>query len=137
MTITGTGGVGKTRLSQRVAESYIDKFADGVWLVELSPVTQPDLVAQAAANTLDAPQQPGQTTTQAVIDTLRNKNLLLLLDNCEHVIGHRRTGGSDLADLPARAHPGYQPGAVGDQRRTDFPLPSAAFTRQKPGARPS
>ena len=86
VTLTGVGGTGKTRLSLQVAADVLDQFRDGVWFVELAAISDPDLIAQAVVSCLGIPEQPGLTMLQLLLDYLRVKNLLLLLDNCEHLI---------------------------------------------------
>lgn len=86
VTLHGSGGVGKTRLSQKVAEAVIDDYPDGVWLVELAPVTDPLLVAQTAATVLGLKPNGSQPIENFLIEYLKRKQALLLLDNCEHLI---------------------------------------------------
>jgi predicted ATPase/DNA-binding SARP family transcriptional activator len=83
VTLIGTGGVGKTRLSVEVARSVLDRFADGVWLVELASITDPGLIASTVASSLGL----HSTSEAALLMMLQNKQLLLVLDNCEHLIG--------------------------------------------------
>lgn len=86
LTVTGVGGSGKTRLALQAATSLLDAFRDGVWLVELAPVAEPDGVARAIAATLGVREQSGQTLEDVLIDHLRSLELLLILDNCEHLL---------------------------------------------------
>ena len=86
VTLTGAGGVGKTRLALRTAEELLDNFTDGVWLVQLAPLSNPDLVAQTAISVLGLQQLSGQTATQVLCEHLRTKRLLLIFDNCEHLV---------------------------------------------------
>ncbi|MGE5265064.1 MAG: ATP-binding protein, partial [Acidobacteriota bacterium] len=86
VTITGPGGAGKTRLALQVAADTLDDYPDGVWLVELAPLADPTLVPQLVANALSVREQEGQPLTQTLLDYLRAKQLLLVLDNCEHLI---------------------------------------------------
>ena len=87
VTVTGPGGVGKTRLAGEVARQVAGRFADGVWLVELAPVRDPAQVASAVAAGLGVREQPGVAPAEAVARVLARQQLLLVLDNCEHVIG--------------------------------------------------
>ncbi len=87
LTLTGTGGVGKTRLALQVAADLVESFRDGVWLVELASLTDPSLVPQAAASALRVREQPGRTILAALLDYLQPHEMLLVLDNCEHLVG--------------------------------------------------
>jgi predicted ATPase/DNA-binding CsgD family transcriptional regulator len=87
LTVTGPGGVGKTRLVGEVARRVADRFADGVWLVELASVQEPTLVAAAVAAALGVPQVPGMSIADSLAGVLAREQVLLVLDNCEHVIG--------------------------------------------------
>jgi predicted ATPase len=86
LTLTGPGGTGKTRLSLQVAAEVLDQFPDGAWLVELAPLADPVLVPAALAAVWNVHEQPGRPLTEALVDYLRARSLLLILDNCEHVI---------------------------------------------------
>ena len=85
VTITGAGGCGKTRLALEVAWAHVDRFADGVWLVELASLADASRVTQSTSATLGIPSSSGPQD-EALIDFLRNREVLLILDNCEHVI---------------------------------------------------
>lgn len=86
VTLTGPGGTGKTRLSLHVAAALLDFFPAGSWLVELAPLNDPDLVPKAVATVLDVRDMAEKTLTQMLIAHLRTKKLLLVLDNCEHLV---------------------------------------------------
>jgi predicted ATPase/DNA-binding CsgD family transcriptional regulator len=86
LTLTGSGGSGKTRLALAVASEHLEGFEDGVWMVELTPLADPSLVAQAVASTLGVREQPGRSPTETLSDYLASKKVLLVLDNCEHLI---------------------------------------------------
>jgi predicted ATPase len=90
VTVTGPGGSGKTRLAAEVAGRVADRFADGVWLAELAPVTDPAGVPSVVAAALGVREQPGMSAAEAVARVLAGRQLLLVLDNCEQVIGGRR-----------------------------------------------
>ncbi len=87
VTVIGTGGTGKTRLMLHAAAELNDEYTDGVWLVELAPIGDAALVPQAVSRALGAIDEPGRDTVDVLVDFLRAKSLLLLIDNCEHVIG--------------------------------------------------
>jgi predicted ATPase/DNA-binding CsgD family transcriptional regulator len=87
LTLTGPGGVGKTRLALQVAGSVVDQYADGVWLVDLAPLADEHLVPQAVASTLGIPDMPEESLIDTVARALESKCLLLVLDNCEHLLG--------------------------------------------------
>jgi predicted ATPase len=86
VTLTGVGGVGKTRLALEVAGWLVDKFPDGVWFFELAEVTDPAAVPDAVAAVLGITQQPGKTVAASVAAALEGRVRLLVLDNCEHVL---------------------------------------------------
>jgi predicted ATPase/DNA-binding SARP family transcriptional activator len=86
VTLTGTGGVGKTRLAIAVEEAVTANYPDGVWLVDFAPLNDPSLVAQSVASALQVREIPGQPLLETLTEYLRARHLLLLLDNCEHLI---------------------------------------------------
>lgn len=86
VTLTGVGGVGKTRLAVDVATLLAEAFPDGVWLFELAAVTDPLAVPDAVASALGITQQPGKSVTESVADALEGRIRLLVFDNCEHVL---------------------------------------------------
>src|SRR5579884_1453224 len=85
LTLTGSGGCGKTRLAAQVGADLLADFADGVWLVELAAIADPALVPQTVASTLGIREEPGQRLLETLQQHLKPKSLLLLLDNCEHL----------------------------------------------------
>jgi predicted ATPase/DNA-binding SARP family transcriptional activator len=86
VTLTGTGGIGKTRLAQQVAREVLEQYSDGVRVVELAALTDQTLVPFAVASALGVREEPGRTLITTLSDYLRTKRMLLMLDNCEHVI---------------------------------------------------
>jgi non-specific serine/threonine protein kinase len=86
LSLTGAGGVGKTRLAIRLAASLMDVFRDGLWLVDLAALTSPDLVTQTIATALGVREGPQRSVRDALLDTLRDRELLLVMDNCERLI---------------------------------------------------
>ncbi|MGB8646152.1 MAG: AAA family ATPase, partial [Anaerolineae bacterium] len=104
LTLTGPGGTGKTRLALQLTAEVLENHTDGVWLVELAPVTDAMLVLQTVAGVLGLPQLGGRPAQEALSDFLRSKKLLLLLDNCEHLI----EDCAALASKLLRACPGLK-----------------------------
>jgi predicted ATPase/DNA-binding winged helix-turn-helix (wHTH) protein len=86
LSLTGAGGIGKTRLALRLAREALDDFADGVWVVDLAPLSIPALVAQTIATAIGARESPLRSVRDAVLEKLRGLKLLLVLDTCEHLI---------------------------------------------------
>jgi predicted ATPase len=86
VTLTGVGGVGKTRLALEVAGRLVDEFPDGVWFFELAAVTDPAAVPDAVAAVLGITQQPGKSVSESVAAALEGRVRLLVFDNCEHVL---------------------------------------------------
>ena len=86
VTLTGAGGCGKTRLAIQSATAVLTNYSDGVWMVELAPITVPGHIDQAIAEVFKIKEQPGSTLLQIITHYLKNKNLLLIFDNCEHLI---------------------------------------------------
>ncbi len=86
VTLAGPGGCGKTRLALKVAHELVSDFGDGVWLVELAPLAEPSLVPQTVASVLGVHEQPGQTLMGFLTDYLLSRHVLLVIDNCEHLI---------------------------------------------------
>lgn len=86
LTLTGSGGAGKTRLALQAAADVLENFRDGVWLVELASLFHGDLVAKAAGSTLGMREEVGRPLLDSLSDYLRSKHLLIVLDNCEHLI---------------------------------------------------
>jgi predicted ATPase/class 3 adenylate cyclase len=86
LTLTGAGGTGKSRLSLELAAAALDSFHDGAWLVELAPITDPSFVPMAVARVLGLREEQGLAISKTVLDHLRDRHLLLILDNCEHLV---------------------------------------------------
>ena len=86
MTLTGPGGVGKTRLALEVASRLAHEFTDGVWVIELAPVGDPAAVAEAVAAVLGVAQQPGMNLADSVAAAQEGRRRLLVFDNCEHLL---------------------------------------------------
>ena len=86
LTLTGAGGCGKTRLALEVARDLVGAYPDGVWFVELASLSEGALVAHAVASILGVQEQSGRSLTDTLVDFLRAKRALLVLDNCEHLV---------------------------------------------------
>jgi len=86
VTLIGAGGCGKTRIGIQIASSVLTKYPDGVWMVELAPLTIPEHIDQAVAGIFQIKEEPGTALKKIIINYLKGKNLLLVLDNCEHLI---------------------------------------------------
>ncbi len=86
LTLTGAGGVGKSRLAHQVGAELVEEYPDGVWLVELAALGDSALVPLAAASALGVAEQPGRPPIETVSDFLRPRSLVLVLDNCEHLL---------------------------------------------------
>ena len=86
LTLTGAGGSGKTRLALQVATTLLAEFEHGVWWVELASLTDPVLVPQQVASSLGLSEQPGRPLMDTLSDALQTRKLLLVLDNCEHLV---------------------------------------------------
>ena len=86
LTLTGPGGSGKTRLASAVASEAAESFEDGAWWVDLAPLSDPTLVSQAVASSLDLRGEQGRAISTVLVEHLEAKNLLLVLDNCEHLV---------------------------------------------------
>src|SRR5579884_1029708 len=101
LTLTGAGGCGKTRLALQVAADVLEEYPDGVWLVELAALSEGSLVPQSVASALGLREEPGRSLTETITEFARSKTLLLLLDNCEHLVADC----AHLADTLLRACP--------------------------------
>jgi predicted ATPase/class 3 adenylate cyclase len=130
VTLTGPGGTGKTRLSLQVAEELLEYYLDGVWLVELGRLADPDLLTQAAANALGMHLSAGPQTISFLIDYLQSKSLLLIFDNCEHLID----SCARLSDALLRACPNLSilatsREALAIEGETSFRVPPLTFPK--------
>ena len=95
LTLCGPGGAGKTRLALAVAQDLVEEFEDGVWWVELAPISDPSLVVRAVASALGLPDAPDVSSSiETLVEHLKFRKVLIILDNCEHLI-------EECADLAA------------------------------------
>ena len=86
VTLTGAGGAGKTRLAVEIAARIAPEFHDGVWYVDLAPITHPGVVPVTVARALGLPDQPGRSTMDTLLRFVRDRQMLVVLDNCEHLL---------------------------------------------------
>ncbi|VBA42617.1 Putative HTH-type transcriptional regulator [Mycobacterium attenuatum] len=86
VTLTGAGGVGKTRLASQIAARAAGEFDSGVWYVDLAPITDPDAVPAAMMRALSLPNQPGRSTMDTLLRFVADRQMLIVLDNCEHLL---------------------------------------------------
>jgi len=86
LTLSGIGGLGKTRLSLQIAADVVNDYPDGVWFVEFAPITDERLVPQAVASVLGVKEEAGRPVIEALVKHVRGRKLLLVLDNCEHLV---------------------------------------------------
>jgi predicted ATPase/DNA-binding SARP family transcriptional activator/DNA-binding CsgD family transcriptional regulator len=101
LTLTGAGGTGKTRLALEVARDLVSFYPDGVWFVELAPLSEGELVTQEVANALGVQERPGEPLVGTLKENLAGKELLLVIDNCEHVVDEvARLADTLLASCP-------------------------------------
>ncbi|MGH2369353.1 MAG: ATP-binding protein, partial [Chloroflexota bacterium] len=119
LTLAGAGGCGKTRLALQAAACLVDAFPDGVWLVELAALTDPSLVPQTTYAALGVREVPPESVVEALVAHLRPKRALLVLDNCEHVVGACAAlvaallrGCPDLRVIATSREPLHVPGEV-------------------------
>jgi predicted ATPase len=104
VTLTGTGGVGKTRLALQIASAVAASYPHSVWVVELAALTDPSLVPQAVASVLGVREEPGRPLPVSLTGYLRDQNALLVLDNCEHLV----VACAGLADRLLQESPGLR-----------------------------
>jgi non-specific serine/threonine protein kinase len=136
-TLTGAGGCGKTRLALRAAADVAAGYPDGVWLAELGALADPGLVPQAVAAAVGVREEPGRPLPATLADALREKRLLLVLDNCEHLLA----AAAGLADTLLRACPrltvlATSREALGVAGETAWRVPSLALPELLEGDHP-
>jgi predicted ATPase/class 3 adenylate cyclase len=130
VTLVGTGGSGKTRCAIQVGADLLDGSGDGVWLAELAPISDPSLVGSVVAQALNVQGEPNRPALDAVLTFLKRKQLLLILDNCEHVIDEaRNVVGAILRGCPdvrvlATSREGLNVAGERVHRMPSLPVPS-------------
>ncbi len=125
VTLTGPGGVGKTRLAIRVATEIADEFPDGVWFVALAPIRDPSLVAATMAQTLGVQETATRTIEEGIREFLRERRALIVLDNFEHVLDAGPLDRQPPVDLSRPHRPGHKPGGAACLRRARRRRPAA------------
>ncbi len=131
LTLTGPGGVGKTRIALQLAGELLGELPDGAWLVDFGVLSDPDFLAPAVASALGLAEQPGRPLLATIHDHLRSMELLLVLDNCEHVVA----AAAELADSLLRGASSVRivatsREALGISGEALFPVPSLALPEQ-------
>ena len=125
VTLTGSGGTGKTRLSLQVAANLLETFEHGVWFIELAPLTDPELIPQTILSAIGIQEQQGKTPIDILNEYLHEKKTLLLLDNCEHLI----EASAKVANALLHASPNLKilassREALGVKGELSYPVPS-------------
>ena len=128
VTLTGSGGTGKTRLSLQVAADLLEKFGHGVWFVELAPLTDSDLIPQTILSTIGVQEQQGKTPLEVLKEYLHEKQTLIVLDNCEHLV----SASAGVANTLLNAAPKLKilassREALGVKGEISYPVPSLSL----------
>ena len=125
LTLTGPGGVGKTRLSLQIAADVLDQFEDGCWVVELGALADEGLVLESIAAALGVAEQPGRPLATTLVDHLRARRVLVVLDNCEHLLeATARHAHVLLTGCPTLRILATSREALGISGESVFPVPS-------------
>jgi len=127
LTLVGTGGLGKTRLSLQVAADLLDDFPEGVWLVELAPLRDEQLVPQSVASVLGVKEDAGRPVIESLLKAVKDRQLLIILDNCEHLLPACAQLAKQLLQMAPRVKilaSSREPLHVGGE--TTYPLPTLA-----------
>ena len=128
VTLTGSGGTGKTRLSLQVAADLLDCFDHGVWFIELAPLADPDLIPQTILSTIGISEQPNKTPLEILKEYLHEKKMLIVLDNCEHLV----TAGAQVTNALLNAASNLKilassREALGVKGELSYPVPSLSL----------
>jgi predicted ATPase/class 3 adenylate cyclase len=128
VTLTGSGGTGKTRLSLQVAADLLEKFDHGVWFIELAPLTDPDLIPQTILSDIGISEQPNKTPLEILKEYLHEKKILIMLDNCEHLV----TASAQVVNTLLNAAPNLKVlassrEALGVKGEASYPVPSLSL----------
>jgi predicted ATPase/class 3 adenylate cyclase len=128
VTLTGSGGTGKTRLSLQVAAELLDHFDHGVWFVELAPLTDPQLIPQTILSVIGISEQPGKTPLELLQEYLHEKKTLIVLDNCEHLIeASAKVVNALLNAAPNLKIMASSREALGVKGEASYPVPSLSL----------
>ena len=128
VTLTGSGGTGKTRLSLQVAAELLDHFDHGVWFVELAPLADPELIPQTILSTIGVQEQQGRTPLEVLKEYLHEKQTLIVLDNCEHLV----SASAEVVNTLLNAAPKLKilassREALGVKGEMSYPVPSLSL----------
>ncbi|HKJ38910.1 MAG TPA: tetratricopeptide repeat protein, partial [Anaerolineales bacterium] len=132
VTLTGSGGTGKTRLSLQVAADVLDSFPNGVWFIELAPLADPDLIPQTILSEIGIVEQQGKDPLDVLKDYLQDKQTLIVLDNCEHLV----SASAQVVNALLRAAPRLKVlassrEALGVRGESSYPVPSLSLPNPK------
>jgi predicted ATPase/class 3 adenylate cyclase len=132
VTLTGSGGTGKTRLSLQVAADVLDSFPNGVWFIELAPLTDPDRIPQTILSAIGAKEQQGKDPLDVLKEYLQEKQTLIVLDNCEHLV----SASAQVVNELLRATPKIKVlassrEALGVRGEVSYPVPSLSLPNPK------
>ncbi len=132
VTLTGSGGTGKTRLSLQVAADVLDLFPNGAWFIELAPLTNPDLIPQSILSAIGIKEQQGKDPLEVLKDYLHDKQTLIVLDNCEHLV----SASAKVVNALLRAAPKIKVlasirEALGVRGEVSYPVPSLSLPNPK------
>ncbi|HSG44895.1 MAG TPA: tetratricopeptide repeat protein [Anaerolineales bacterium] len=132
VTLTGSGGTGKTRLSLQVAADMLDSFPNGVWFVELAPITDPELIPQTILTAIGIKEQEGKTPIDLLKEYLSEKRTLIVLDNCEHLVSaSARVVNELLRAAPRIKVLASSREALGVRGEASYPVPSLSLPNPK------
>ena len=136
LTLTGPGGTGKTRLALQAASELVDGFADGVYFVPLAPLADPSLMPSVVAGVLDIQETRGRSPAEAIQDRLRNRRVLLLLDNFEHLLAATPAIGEWLRTCTGLQILATSRSPLHLQAEREYPVPPLGLPRRKPPPAP-
>jgi predicted ATPase/class 3 adenylate cyclase len=132
VTLTGSGGTGKTRLSLQVAADLLEKYGQGVWFAELAPLADPDLIPQTILSTIGISEQMSKTALEVLKEYLHEKKSLIILDNCEHLIeAAARVTNTLLNAAPGLKVMASSREALGVKGELSYPVPSLSLPNPK------